>query len=106
MCNKSSGADGPVVRTSRRLCAMSMSMRAVNRATLARQMLLERATGPALDAIEHLVGLQGQAPLAPYVGLWTRLEGFEAAELAGLLTSRQAVRAPLMRVTVHLTSAD
>jgi hypothetical protein len=82
-----------------------LSARALNRATLARQLLLRRDSRTELQAIEHLAGLQAQAPDAPYVGLWTRLDGFRADELAGLLTSRQAVRVPAMRATVHLVSA-
>ena len=82
-----------------------ISTRALNRATLARQLLLRRADLPAIDAIEHLVGMQAQAPLAPYVGLWSRLGSFRHAELAGLITGRQAVRIHLMRTTVHLVSA-
>lgn len=82
-----------------------LSRRALNRALLARQMLLQRAPLSTEAAIEHLVGLQAQAPNAPYVGLWTRLEGFHHDELARLLTERRAVRMWLMRGTVHLVSA-
>jgi hypothetical protein len=78
---------------------------ALNRATLARQLLIEPAGMPALAAIEHLVGMQGQAPHAPYVGLWTRLEGFRADELSELMSARRVVRGPLMRATLHLVSA-
>jgi len=59
----------------------------------------------ALDAIEHLVGMQAQAPFAPYFGLWSRLDGFTGAELSGLLTSRKAARTVLMRGTIHLVTA-
>jgi hypothetical protein len=82
-----------------------LGLRAINRAYLARQLLLDRVQRPALDAIEHLVGLQSQAPNTAYVGLWSRLAGFDPAELAGLLTGRAAVRIALMRGTIHLVSA-
>jgi len=61
--------------------------------------------GPVLEMIEHLVGMQAQAPFPPYYGLLARLDGFRAADLAGLLLSRDVVRIALMRGTIHLVSA-
>jgi len=82
-----------------------LSRKALNRALLARQSLLDRSPMGAEAAIEHLVGLQAQAPLAPYVGLWSRLTGFATDSLAAALLDRRAVRASLMRVTIHLVTA-
>jgi hypothetical protein len=82
-----------------------LGLRALNRALLARQMLLSRVKLPALDAIEQLVGLQAQVPNAPYFDLWTRIEGFRQEELSELIQDRKAVRIALMRSTIHLVSA-
>ena len=82
-----------------------LSRRALNRATLARQLLLRRAELPVLDAVGHLVGLQAQVPHNPYTALWSRLAGFRPEALSELFERREVVRIGLMRGTIHLVTA-
>ena len=82
-----------------------MSGRAVNRATLARQLLLERADVSAVDVVERLVGMQGQEPKHPYVGLWSRIDGFAEEDLDRAVEAREVVRATMFRGTLHLVTA-
>ena len=77
----------------------------LNRATLARQMLLERSPLGVAGAVERLAGMQAQEPRHPFTGLWTRLERFERADLLRALHAREVVRATAMRSTLHLMSA-
>lgn len=79
--------------------------RELNRALLARQLLLKRAALSPVMAIERLAGLQAQWSPAPYVGLWSRLTKFTIADLEGALADRAVVKATLMRGTLHLVSA-
>jgi hypothetical protein len=84
----------------------TLTRRALNRALLDRQLLLRRADTTVLETVEHLVGLQAQAPFPPYYGLWSRLGGFCPGDLSELLLDRKVVRVGLMRGTIHLVSAD
>src|ERR671917_481808 len=83
-----------------------LDRRALNRATLARQLLLRRDPRDALAAVSHLAGLQAQEPQEPHVGLWSRLTGFRPGELDGLLEARRVVRTQLIRRTLHLVTAE
>jgi hypothetical protein len=84
-----------------------LSRKTLNRALLARQMLLAREETTPLAAIERLIGMQAQQPLPPFIGLWARLEAFERGDLLALLRDRSVARATTMRATLHLmTAAD
>ena len=83
-----------------------LSTAELNRALLARQMLLERKRTPLPRALERIAGIQAQYAPSMYVGLWTRLEGFERAALDRALGRRTVVQGTLLRATIHLVSAD
>jgi len=83
-----------------------LTLRELNRATLARQMLLERIALPVVTAIERLAALQAQWAPSPYIALWSRLKGFERESLWNAIEKKHTViRARLMRGTLHLVSA-
>jgi hypothetical protein len=79
-----------------------LTQRELNRATLARQLLLLRVRLPVVRAVERVAGLQAQLASTPYIGLWTRLEGFRPQPLERALKARTVARGVLMRGTVHL----
>jgi hypothetical protein len=81
-----------------------LTRRELNRATLARQLLLDRADRQVLQTVEHLAGLQAQQPFSPYYQLWSRLRGFRPDDLARLLIDRTVVRIAAQRGTIHLLS--
>jgi Winged helix DNA-binding domain len=82
-----------------------LGRRALSRATLARQLLLRRWDLPVTEAVERLAGLNAQDPEPPYLGLWTRLAGFELDALTRRLEDRSVVRSTLLRGTQHLVTA-
>jgi Winged helix DNA-binding domain len=89
----------------RRADGPTLSQRQLNRALLARQLLLERSTLSIAEAVEQVGGLQTQYAPSGYVGLWTRLAGFERDALTRALEDRSVVQATLLRTTIHMVSA-
>ena len=81
-----------------------LTLRELNRATLARQLLLERKRLSPVKVIEHLVGMQAQWPSAPYVGIWTRTTSFRRGTLERELAKGSVLKANLMRQTLHLVT--
>ncbi|CAN5838623.1 winged helix DNA-binding domain-containing protein [soil metagenome] len=85
----------------------TLTDRDLNRALLARQMLLERQPLAPVEALRRLVGVQAQLPRTPFLGLWSRLAGFKPESLREAIEAREVVRATAMRSTLYLmTAAD
>lgn len=84
----------------------TLTLRELNRTHLQRQHLLARSAMSVRDMLSTLAGLQAQAVNDPYLALWSRLEGFQHEHLASMLINRSAVRASLMRGTIHLVTAE
>jgi hypothetical protein len=102
MPSRATSADG-----ARTASATMLSRRTLNRALLARQLLLRRSDRTVLAAVTHLVGLQAQTPNAPYLALWSRLADFVPNVLTELIHNRRVVRIALMRGTIHsVTDSD
>lgn len=89
----------------RSTAAEVLGQRQLNRTLIERQLLARRSPLPVQDALEHLVGMQSQVPRDPFIGLWSRLDAFDPDTLSALMTERRAVRASLMRATIHLVTA-
>ncbi len=81
-----------------------LDKRSLNRALLERQLLLKRVEMSVYDVIEHLAGIQSQAPNSAYFGLWTRLLNFRKEELIDLINDRKVVRTAMMRSTLHMVT--
>lgn len=110
MSTEETAAHGSPARAERRSGARRtdgplLTRAALNRALLARQHLLERAPGPVVDLVEHLVGLQAQTPRSSYTTSWTRLAGFRHDELSQAMLDRSVARIAVMRGTIHLVTA-
>lgn len=85
---------------------MALTGRQLNRATLARQLLLERRSADVVEGVRLIVALQAQEPASPYIALWNRLTGFDPARLDDAFAERSVVKATLMRITLHAVIDD
>jgi hypothetical protein len=84
---------------------MKLTARQLNRATLARQLLLRREPLGVVDAVHRVVALQAQEAPSPYLALWNRVADFDPAELDAALASQALVKATLVRITLHIVDA-
>src|SRR5829696_7437061 len=85
---------------------VQLTARGLNRATLARQLLLERTSLDVVGAVRRVVALQAQEAASPYLALWNRVAGFDAADLDAAFAEHAVVKAALMRITLHAVAAD
>jgi Winged helix DNA-binding domain len=89
----------------RALSERVLTLRELNRALLARQLLLDRRKLSVQQAVERICAVQAQWPQSPYIGLWTRLTGFRKEQLTRALAQHRVVKTQLFRITLHITSA-
>jgi hypothetical protein len=85
---------------------VALTQRELNRATLARQLLLERAPVGVDDAVRRVFALQAQAPASPYLALWNRVTDLDPTAVDAAFADGSLVRATLMRITLHVVHAD
>jgi hypothetical protein len=85
---------------------MRLTARQLNRATLARQLLLHREALDVVGAVRRVVAMQAQEPASPYLALWNRLAGFEPADLDRAFAEQSVVKSTLLRITLHAVHAD
>ena len=83
-----------------------LTLRRLNRALLARQLLLERAPLDPVAGVAHLGGVQAQEPEPPFLGLWSRLRDVTRPAIVDLLAARRIVRGTTLRGTIHWATAD
>ena len=85
---------------------MALTHRQLNRATLARQLLLGRERCDVADAVGRVVALQAQDAASPYLALWNRIEAFDPDDLTAAYADHRVLKAPLMRITLHAVRAE
>lgn len=85
---------------------MRLTERALNRATLARQLLLRREPVDVVEAVRRITAIQAQEPPSPYIALWNRIEAFDPADLDRAFAAQRIVKATLLRITLHAVTAD
>ncbi|MFL5774643.1 MAG: winged helix DNA-binding domain-containing protein [Chloroflexota bacterium] len=88
------------------MATVDLTARALNRATLRRQLLLGRERLDPVEAVRRVVALQAQEPVSPYVALWNRVHGFDPAAFDGALATQAIVKTSLMRITLHAVTAE